>query len=485
MTVTCAAIDLGASSGRVMLASLGSSGTLSLHEVHRFETPMLPAGQGLPLRWDLEAIIDQVRHGVAKADALAPLDSAGVDTWGVDYVLADEHGACVAPAVCYRDTRADGMMEAICAAMPRADIYRRTGIQFLPFNTLYQLAACTRQTPDWLRRARRLLMVPDYIHFRLSGVMANEYTNATTTQLFRLDGTGWDADLLHLAGVPAGLMGPVVEPGTVLANIPAPADPSRRLAIIAPATHDTASAVAAVPLESEDEAYISSGTWSLMGIESRTPLADAAALTMNMSNEGGVERRYRVLKNIMGLWLVQRIRKELDGSGHGDLVQAAAAAEPWGSIINPEDLRFLNPASMVDAICGFCVETGQTVPEGKGALARCIFDSLSLSYRRVKEELEALRGRALRRIRIVGGGSQNVLLNQLCADACQIPVSAGPVETSVLGNGCVQMIALGRLSGLDEARAAIRRSFDMAEFHPHDPVPDPVWARFQALARHQ
>jgi rhamnulokinase len=480
--VICAAIDIGASSGRVIVATL-ADGTLSLSEVHRFETPAVPADLGGHLLWDVEAIIREVSEGVAKADALTPLASVGADTWAVDYVLVDERGERVAPVVAYRDHRTEGVMDAVLERLPAMDVYRRTGIQFLPFNTIYQLAACAQQTPEWLKHAKRALMVPDYIHYRLSGVAANEYTNATTTQLLALADGDWDPVLMEAAGVPPGLFGKPVPPGTVLGDMAAPADPARRIKVIAPATHDTASAVVAAPLDGPDDAYISSGTWSLMGIESPVPFADERAFAANVSNEGGAGNRYRVLKNIMGLWLVQRVRKELGSVDHGVLAAEAAVAPAWRSIVNPEDPRFLNPDSMIAAICAFCAETGQPVPQDRGALARCVFDSLGLSYRKVKEELETLRGKPLARIRIVGGGSQNGLLNQICADACQLPVTAGPIETTALGNACVQMIALGALSGLDEARAVIRQSFNLTEHQPAQSVPDAVWARFASFGR--
>jgi rhamnulokinase len=481
MTVICAAIDLGASSGRVIVAEL-ASGRIALNEVHRFETPVIAADVNGYLTWDIDAIIEQVNTGVAKADAVAPLASVGADTWGVDYVLVDRDGRPVAPAVAYRDSRTTGMVEEVSRKIPKATIYAKTGIQFMSINTLYQFAACARRTPRWFDNATRMLMIPDYIHYRLSGVMANEYTNATTTQAYSLHLDDWDPELLAAVGIPSRLLGHPVEPGTIIGEM---ASPSGRgsIAVIAPATHDTASAVVAAPLQSEDDAYISSGTWSLMGIESRTPFADEKARAVNLSNEGGYERRYRVLENIMGLWLIERVRKELGAIDHGVLVAEAAVSAGWRSVVNPEAPRFLNPDSMIASICAFCAETGQPVPEERGAIARCVYDSLALSYRRVKEDLESVRGRPLKHIRIVGGGSRNALLNQLCADACQLPVSAGPVETTALGNACVQMIALGALADLDEARAVIRASFPLAEFQPSHPVPDAVWDRFRAFGK--
>lgn len=475
-----AAVDIGASSGRVILSEV-RDGILSLTEVHRFENTLRCDDVFGHQCWDLDFLEAEMRKGLAVAREQGGLASVGVDTWGVDYVLLDENLERIGPAVSYRDHRTDGMMDTVFTSISRAEIYRRTGTQFLQFNTLYQLAATVRQHPEWLARARHFLMIPDYLHFRLCGVLSNEYTNATTTQLFNLHQNDWDADLLEVAGLPRTAMMHPVEAGTIIGEMPASRNETA-IKVVAPATHDTGSAVAAAPLQTEDEAFISSGTWSLMGIESRTPFAGVEALAANVSNEGGVERRYRILKNIMGFWLIQRVRKELGSPDHSGLVVEASDCAPWQSLINPQDARFLNPENMTAEIQAFCRETGQSVPESAGALSRCIFDSLALSYRRVKEELEALRGRRVDRIRVVGGGSQNDLVNQLCADACGLPVSAGPVETTALGNVCVQMIALGLLSGLDEARALVRRSFPPTEYLPRERVPQSVWDRFQSYS---
>lgn len=473
---SCAAVDLGASSGRVVVAE-SDGRRIALREAARFETPVLQGEHGYQC-WDIDAIEARVREGLRAAQALAPLASAGVDTWGVDFVLLDERGARTAPVVSYRDERTRPAMKRVMARMPAAEIYRRTGIQFQPFNTLFQLNATAEREPAWLARARRLLMLPDYFHFRLCGVPSNEYTNATTTQLWGIH-DDWDDELLALAGISRSLLSRPVEPGTVLGEADLPG--GRGVKVIAPPTHDTAASVAAIPLEDADTAYISSGTWSLMGIESRVPLANETALRMNVTNEGGAERRYRVLRNLVGLWLVQRIRQELGGEDHAALVEAARAAPAWRSLVDPEDPRFYNPGSMIEAIRGFCAETGQPVPADGAALARCAFDSLALGYRRVTQELAALRGRALARIQVVGGGSRNRLLNQLCADACALPVRAGPVETAALGNACVQLIALGVLPDLDAARALVRRSFEVEEFAPRDPVPAEALQRFEGF----
>jgi rhamnulokinase len=480
ITTSCAAIDLGASNGRVVVVDCDGE-SLGLREARRFDTPRLRDQLTGYQCWDLQGIEREVLAGLTTAAAMAPLSSVGVDGWGVDYVLLDDQRVPVAPAVSYRDDRTRGMMEEVFAQIPAGDIYRRTGIQFQPFNTLYQLAATARQHPSWLARARHLVMLPDYLHVRLGGAIANEYTNATTTQLCGLADRDWDDELLVAAGIAREMVTTPVEPGTILGETGAH-EGGRRRKVIAPGTHDTASAVAGIPLAGPEEAFISSGTWSLMGVESARPLADQTARRLNFSNEGGVERRFRVLKNIAGLWLVQRVGEELAIADATALVAAAQAAAPWRCLIDPDDPRFLNPPSMIAAIRGFCAETGQPEPADPGALVRCVLESLALCYRRVKAELETLLGHPVARIQIGGGGGQNRLLDQLAADACEVPVLVGPAEISVLGNACVQLIALGVLGSLGEARAVIRRSFPVLEVTPQQRVPDVVWARFEAFA---
>ena len=478
-TQSCAAIDLGASNGRVVVAETDGD-KIRLREAARFETPLVNDASGYQC-WDVDILEAHVREGLIAARALSPIASVGVDTWGVDFVLLDAAGARTAPAVSYRDARTQAAVPKIMASMPLGEIYRRTGIQLQPFNTIYQLASTRAREPAWLERARRLLFLPDYFHYRLCGVASNEYTEGTTSQLWNIHTDRWDEELLALAGVSPTLFSRPIEPGTPLGSFTLPGDGSS-VRVIAPATHDTASSVAAIPLDGPDTAYISSGTWSLMGVESWAPLAGENALRLNFTNEGGYERRYRVLKNIVGLWLVQRIRQDLGGEDHAALVEAARVATPWRSLIDPEDPRFFNPPSMVDAIRGFCSETGQPEPTDAGALARCAFDSLALAYRRTAEALAMLRGRPLARVHIVGGGSRNRLLNQLCADACGLPVRAGPVETAALGNACVQLIALGALPSLEAARALIQRSFEVEEYQPGDPPPDAALRRFDSFA---
>jgi rhamnulokinase len=475
---SCAAVDLGASSGRVAVIDWDGE-RLALRQARRFDTPLRRDPETGYQCWDLDAMEREIRAGLAAAAALAPIESVGVDGWGVDHVLLDAGHRRVGPAISYRDDRTEGVMERVLARMPRQEIYRRTGIQFQPFNTLYQLAATAARHPDWLGRARHLLMLPDYFHWKLGGAIANEYTNATTTQLVGAVSGDWDEELLGLAGIAGELVTPPVQPAVILGE--ARVRGARSIQVTAPGSHDTASAVAAIPLV-PGEAFIISGTWSLMGVESERPLHDELALRCNVSNEGGVERRFRVLKNIAGLWLTQRLAREL-GQPESALVAAAADAPEWRAAIDPTDARFLNPPSMVAAIQGFCVETGQEPPSNEGALVRCALESLALSYRGVKVELERLLGRPLTRLRVGGGGARNGLLNQLTADACEVPVVVGPAESSLLGNGCVQLIGLGAFASLDEARASLRRSFDPSEIEPRRSLPDAARERFARLAQ--
>ena len=472
----CLAVDLGAGSGRLVSGKV-REGRFELAELGRFRTPIgTDAATGYQC-WGVEEILNEIYTALKRGTSQSSFTSVGVDSWGVDYVLLDEELRPVGLPVCYRDKRTTGMMERVQQRISAEEIYRRTGIQFLSFNTLYQLAASVEQEPRWMDTAQHLLMIPDYLHFRLSGVLSNEYTGATTTQMLGLDGE-WDHAIFEAIGLKRNLMDRPTPAGTVLGDLTLfPGG----IKVIAPATHDTGSAVAGTPLGSADEAYISSGTWSLMGIESTVPIASAEAMRMNFTNEGALERRFRVLKNIMGMWPLQRICEEHAIADIGKLVASAADAKPWRFIFDLDDPRFLNPQSMTESIRDFCRSTYQPVPEGVVDLARCVFDSLALSYRNAKEELEKLRGRKLSCIRVVGGGCQNKLLNQLCADACQLPVIAGPVEASVLGNLSAQMMALGVVENLDAAREIIRASFDLTDYLPRAGVPDGVYTHFHEL----
>ncbi len=461
----CVAVDLGASSGRVMLATYDSDlRTLSLREMHRFVN-CLQKQAGFDV-WDIDSLEAEIRTGLRKVcDDGIYIDSIGIDTWGVDYVLLDRNGERVGLPVSYRDSRTDGVMVRAIAGLGKAEIYGRSGIQFLPFNTLYQLRAFTEQQPEQAARVAHALMIPDYFSYRLTGQMNWEYTNATTTQMVNISSDSWDERLLGWTGADAGWFGTPTHPGNVIGHWTCPQ--GNAIPVVAVASHDTASAVIAAPLAGPDAAYLSSGTWSLMGFESKTPYTSEQAQAANITNEGGAEGRYRVLKNIMGLWLLQRVLKEQNVSDLPALIAETEKLAACSFLINPNDDRFINPAHMSSEIQAACRESNQPVPWSPAELARCIFDSLALLYADVLNELAALRGKPFSQLHIVGGGCQNQLLNQLCADACGIPVLAGPVEASTLGNIGVQLMTLDELESVDDFRALVTHNDSLTTFTPN------------------
>lgn len=477
-----AAIDLGASSGRVMLATLNNENKaqLTLEEIHRFPNTLVKV-DGYDT-WDLDALEQHILTGLNLLESAGILlDSIGIDTWGVDFVLLDAQGNRIGMPVAYRDKRTDGLMAEACLELGQEVIYRTTGIQFLPFNTLYQLKALTRQQPELIPQIDRLLLMPDYLSYRLTGVMNWEYTNASTTQLVNIHSGDWDEKLLEYAGVPKRWLEKPSQPGNPLGYWVSPQ--GQRVPVTIVATHDTASAVVAAPMSGNNSAYLSSGTWSLMGIESPKAFTHRAALQANFTNEGGINGSYRVLKNIMGLWLLQRTCDELNVQDLAVLIESASALPAFISLINPNDSRFINPVSMVDAIRDACDEQGEPIPNSPAALARCIFDSLAMLYRQTAQQLAELQGSPLEAIHIVGGGCQNTFLNQLCADVCQTPVTAGPIEASTLGNIGCQLIALNLVEDVSHYRQMLSSHFQQQRYVPQ-PVPNlaTYWGRFQALS---
>ena len=467
------AIDLGAESGRAVLGRF-EQGRLSLTEVRRFaNTPIADAGT---LRWDVHALRDETLRAIA--DTCDVIASVGVDAWGCDYALLDERGDLAERPYHYRDHRTDGAMASAFARVSREEIYRVTGIQFLPFNTLFQLHAARTHEPHVLNRAATLLTIPDLMHYwlrggstakgELTGRTVCEYTAATTTQCVDATTRSWATSLLERLDLPVRLFGPIVEAGTALGPVCLPDGEACRATVVAPACHDTGSAVAAVRA-SGHTAFLSSGTWSLLGIELPSPVITDRARDLNFTNEGGVLGSTRLLKNIAGLWLLQSCRRDWAAGGqelsYDEIVSAAAsvASEP-GTVIDPDDPAFLNPPSMPKAIAEACRRTEQATPAEPGAFARVIFDSLALKYRIVLEWLEELSGQKLSAIRVVGGGARNRLLNQLIADATGRAVIAGPVEATALGNLAMQLLATGQVVSLDDARDVIDRSFPTERF---------------------
>ncbi|MEM9703544.1 MAG: rhamnulokinase family protein, partial [Planctomycetota bacterium] len=439
----------------------------------------------LTLRWDLPALWREIVAGLAKAGTRysGEVVSVGVDTWGVDCVLLSESGESLGWPYNYRDPRtADGFDEAF-AAVPRDEIFAGTGIQFLTINTLYQLRATRRDHPELLGSAVRMQLMADWFHRCLCGSDAVEFTNATTTQLVDPTTRDWNRDLIAKLDLPERLFGPIVQPGETLgALFPSLAKQTglpERVKIVAPATHDTGSAVAAVPTErtgTADWAYISSGTWSLVGVETQQPILGEEALAANVTNEGGVDGTNRLLKNVMGLWLVQGVRRSFARGGdeldYAELTQRAGEADGFVSLIDPDDARFLAPTDMAAEIVAFCRETDQPAPETIAAMVRCCLESLALRYAAVLDQLASLTGETQQTLHIVGGGSRNELLNQLTADACGLPVFAGPVEATALGNVLIQARTAGVIDSLSDLRAVVRRSEEVQRFDPH---PDARW----------
>ncbi|MCY9838161.1 rhamnulokinase [Aeromonas media] len=480
MSVNIAAVDLGASSGRVIWARYDPvDGSLSMQEMHRFANGMVHKnGHDC---WEPDQLLSHILLGLEKIDAAGiQLDSVGVDSWGIDFVLLDESGNRLGDAVSYRDARTDGVPEQVWQQMPQDDIYHRSGIQHLKFNSLYQIRALLDEQPAWLDRAVRLLLIPDYLHYRLSGEFSCEFTNASTSQLVNAHSRDWDPELVALLGEGGKWLQPITAPGTLLGHWTSPS--GHPVSVILPATHDTGSAIAATPLVGSSAAYISSGTWSLVGVERSTPLTGSAAQAANLTNEGGVEGTCRVLKNVMGLWLVQRLQTLWPNLSFAALVELAEQSEAFDYLIHPNDERFLNPPCMRTAIQQFCRETGQGTPQTPGELVRCVLDSLALCYDQVLAEIEIVTGELITTLHIVGGGSQNQLLNRLCANICQCTVLTGPVEASALGNIGWQLKGLGLLKDLEDVRRMVRRNTRIDTLHPREvPQLDLHRTRFAAL----
>jgi rhamnulokinase len=480
------AIDLGASNGRVLAGDWDGS-RFQVSEIHRFgNEPVWEAGH---LHWDAAALWTEIKHGLARCreGAAAPeISGLGIDTWGVDFALLDRDGELLGNPFHYRDRRTDGAMDLVFDRVSRSDLYRATGIQPMQINTLFQLVSMIRDHDPRLAAAATLLPLPSLFSYWLCGNQAAEYTHATTTQCLDVPHHRWAVDLMQVLDIPTDIFPPLIEPGTVLgalrsslaAEVGMPVPPP----VVAVGSHDTASAVAAIPGLDASSAYISSGTWSLMGVLIGEPVTGDLALAGGFTNEGGVGGTIRLLRNLPGLWLVQECRRrwEQDGAGStwAELTELAERAEPLRSILDPTDPLLLNPPDMPAAIRAACRRTGEEVPDAAGAVVRCCLESLALSYRATLDDLQTLVGRPLEAIRIVGGGSRNGLLCQLTADACRLPVVAGPVEATALGNLIVQAVATGELDDLDAERAAIAASTTRQTYEPRARQP---WA--EALAR--
>ncbi|GAA4070598.1 rhamnulokinase [Amphibacillus indicireducens] len=460
------AVDIGASSGRVMAGFIRAD-KLNLVEIYRFNNQMMNKADYLC--WDIDHLYQSIKIGVKRAieEQFQPI-SLAIDTWAVDFVLLDDNDQLLTDAVAYRDDRTDGMMEEVFRIIGREEIYQRTGIQFQPFNTIYQLKALQNQEPEILAKAKTFLMIPDYLNYLLTGKKANEYTNATSTQLIHLATNDWDDVLIEKLGFPREIFQSIELPKTSLGMIKADLveEFGVEFEVILPATHDTGSAVVAVPEQSET-IYLSSGTWSLMGVETEKAIATPEAHSYNFTNEGGLDYRYRFLKNIMGLWMIQEVKRLFqDQYSFADFVDLAKEADHFNSLVDVNDQRFLNPDHMIETIRTVCRENNQAVPETPGEIARTIYLSLARSYQKTIEEIEYLTDQTYKHVNIIGGGCQNEFLNQLLADFSDKTVLAGPVEATAIGNVIVQLLATGQLTSLAEARQLIKDSFLIKTFRP-------------------
>ena len=465
------AFDFGAESGRAVVAHL-QSGILTTQEVHRF--PNEPVEYGGSLHWDVSRLWLEVRNALSGVGEME-LAGIAVDAWGVDYALLGERGELLQNPYHYRDRRTEGAMEEVFRRVSREEIYAATGIQFMPINTIYQLFVAQRDTPNIVAAANHLVTIPDLFNYWLTGHAVCEFTNASTTQLVDPFRRSWAVDLMQKVGLRPDLLASIVEPGTILGALRSSIVQNSSLIqtpVIAPACHDTGSAVAAITAR-DGTAFLSSGTWSLIGTELDAPIVTPQALQMNFTNEGGVSGTTRLLKNVMGLWMLQGCRNCWSARGqkadYGELVELAEREPAFTHLVDPDGECFLRTTDMPAAIDDFCRKTNQPTPSSPGAYVRCVLESLALKYRAVLRSLERLCGKRIEQIRVIGGGSKNRLLNQFTAEATGLTVLAGPAEATALGNVAVQILATGAASSLKEVRAIVDRSFPTEVFNPVDP----------------
>ena len=483
------AFDLGAESGRAIIGTL-TGGRITLQEMHRFANPCGKINGHF--YWGLIGQWEELKIGLRKAAAATgatQLSGIGVDTWGVDFGLLDKNGEILGNPSMYRDPRTDGIIDKVCKKVGRDRVFEATGIQFLQFNSLFQIYAMKLAKSPLLKVADKLLFIPDLFHYLFTGVKKNEFSIATTSQMYDPRAKAWATGLLEELKLPTKILCEIVPSGTILGGLKKDvADECGvgPIPVITPASHDTASAVAAVPAEGQDWCYISSGTWSLMGVELDAPVINEKSLKYNYTNEGGVRGSIRFLKNIMGMWLVQECRRQWQKEGHehnyADLANMATEARPFAALLNPDHGPFLSPGEMPRKIEEFCVRTKQTPPATKGEIVRTCLEGLALTYCKTLDGLEDVLGKRIGVIHIVGGGCQNDLLNQMTADACARPVLAGPVEATGMGNLLTQAMATGDVKSLDELRAIVRASFAVKRYEPGDtPTWDAAYARYREI----
>ena len=458
------AIDIGASSGRHMIAYL-SNGKLVLEEIYRFDNGMINKNGNLC--WDVETLFKEIINGLKRCATLGKVPSyMGIDTWAIDFILLDQDDQLIGDAVGYRDSRTDGMDALVYEKISPLDLYQRTGIQKLLFNTIYQLMAVKTKNPDQLQQAKSFLMIPEYFNFLLTGVKKAEYTNATSTQLVDVDSKNWDDELLECLGYPREIFHEIAKPGTSVGMFTEAVinEVGFNCEVMLPATHDTASAVVAVPSNEDDTLYISSGTWSLMGVERLDTDCSAASMAYNFTHEGGYDYRYRYLKNIMGLWMIQSLKKELNDEYSFAELCEMAACESIPSIVDCQDERFLAPDSMMIALQQYCEEHQLPVPITAGELAAVVYNSLAKCYQVTAVELEKMMKKSYKQIHIIGGGANADYLNSITAKQTKKDIYAGPTEATAIGNIVVQMLATGEFPDLQAARQCIYESFEIKHY---------------------
>lgn len=453
------AIDLGATSGRVMDVAFDGN-KIQLDEAHRF--PNIPVQTPNKLYWDVLRLWNEITAGIDKVDHA---DSIGIDTWGVDVALLDSTGELLSNPVHYRDPRTDGAMEWVFERMPRREVFERTGIQFLQFNGVYQLASLVRDNSPLLDHADTLLTIADLFNYWLTGSKTCEFTEATTMQLVNPHTGDWDREIMKAVGIPTDLLTPIVQPGTNIGTY-------KGINVIAPACHDTGSAVVAVPATTENYAYLSSGTWSLLGLEIKDAIITDESYNANVTNEGGYDNTYRLLKNIMGLWVVDQCRATWKTQGNDysfdQISELVKSAELFKTFIEPDHPSFLPLGDMPSRVVEFCKQTDQPIPETDADIIATVYVSLAYKYRYVLEQLIAVSGQSVDHLHIIGGGSQNALLNQMTANAIGRPVIAGPAEATATGNAIVQLISIGELSNVTEARTMLSQSIDTVTYEPQN-----------------
>ena len=459
------AIDIGASSGRHILGFV-ENGKIKLEEVYRFENGISKIGN--EYCWNINNLFEEIKNGIKKCREIGKFPKTiGIDTWAVDFVLLDENEKMLGNAVAYRDDRTEGIMEEVFKLIPKDMMYLYTGIQFQRFNTIYQLLSVKKNNPEYLEKAKDFLMIPDYLNFLLTGKKFNEYTNASSTQLINSFDRTWDMNIIEKLGIPKEIFKEIKLPKASLGNLRKELvdEFGFDMEVILPATHDTGSAFISSVCNDSDSIYLSSGTWSLIGVENRFPICVPQAMKYNFTNEGGIDYRYRFLKNIMGLWIIQEVKRNLNNKySFAEFVDLAKEHMEFKSIVNVDDDRFLKPDNMIKEIQDYCAETNQEIPKLPGEIAICVFNSLAHSYKRAVNNLEEIFEKKFERINIFGGGCQNNLLNELVAKVTGKEVLAGPVEATAIGNIVAQLIGKNVFNDLGEARKVIKESFDIKVF---------------------